>query len=455
MPHWADGGAPTRRAVIAGAAVLPLLRAVPAAAAAARPILLRDADWVLTMRDGEKPLPRASVLIQNGVIAGVGANVYAAGAEEIDARGTIVLPGFVDTHWHLWNSFARGLAVGRRFTPVMTRYAPRWTPADSALGVQLGLAEAVNSGITTVHDWAHNVLSPAHAEAELAALRAAGVRGRFGYGYPNALAPDRVMDLAHLETLARGVTGGLVDMGVVARGPDRSATETWQAEWRAARRLGLPISTHMASDLQAARKGGVGQLARFGGLGRDVLLVHMTAASREAMTVAARGGSPVSISPWTELEAGYGVPPVGDLAAAGLWIGLSVDNLVLSGAADMFAVMKLTADLAGGPNRQQSVAAPAAVLEWATSIGARTLGLSQQVGTLAPGYRADVIAVRADTLGTAGADPVAALTHGARPGHVDTVLIDGAIHKRGGKLTRVDAAALARRAAERARALLA
>lgn len=421
---------------------------VPARAAPPCRLLLRGANHVLTMTGA--PSRKADILIAEGRIKAVGPELPAGDADVIDLSGHVLMPGFVDTHWHMWNTAARGLWRSAKggFMPTMAAIAPHFTPADVAIGVDLALAEAVNSGITCVHNWAHNVRSPAHAEAEIAAMVRSGVRGRFAYGYAQDAGKDQPMDLRHLSTIGRKPPSDLVSIGICTRGPDRSDTGVWQAEWDAARRLGLPISTHMASDPKAAAGGGIAALAARDGLGPDVQLVHLTAASRADMDRVAQARSSVSISPWTELEVGYGVPPIPDMIAAGLLVGLSVDNMVLAGQADMFSVMRLSSDLARGLSRNQLLMEDMTALRWATTDGARSLGLAEQVGTLAAGMRADVIAVRLDALNTApAADLPSLLTHAARPDNVSLVLIDGVLHKQDGHLVRVDLPAVRARAA--------
>lgn len=420
---------------------------LPARAAAPRPLLLRGADHIITMTG--PPLTDKDLLIKDGRIAAIGYSLQPEGAEVIDMAGHILMPGLIDTHWHMWNTAARGLWRSSKggFAPTMAEIAPHFTPADVAISVELAMAEAVNSGITTVHNWAHNIRSPAHAEAEIGAMVRSAVRGRFAYGYAQTARPDQPMNLQHLASIARTAPSDLITLGICARGPDRSDGSVWQAEWDEARRLDLPISTHMASDVKAAAGQGIARLAARQGLGPDVQLVHLTAASRSDMDHVAQAGSPVSISPWTELEVGYGVPPITNMVAAGLLIGLSVDNMVLAGQADMFSVMRLATDLARGVARDQLVIEDMRALGWATSDGAKSLGLSDRVGALEPGMRADVIAIRKDALNMRpAADLPSLLTHAARPENVSMVLIDGSFHKRNGRLTRVDLPGLQSRA---------
>ena len=437
----------TRRGFLGTAVGALALGARPAWAQAAEGEVVLAGGHVVTMDPSLGDLPAGDVHIRGGEILDVAQKIEAPGVPRLDMAGRVVMPGFVDTHWHMWNTIARGLPSSRLgpFAKTMGALAKVWTPEASALSVRLALAEAVNSGITTAQNWAHNTASAESAEAELAAQRASGVRGRFAYGYPQALTPDRSIDVAALKSFVErhGGTGGLVSLGMCARGPDRSADDVWRAEWRAARDLKLPITAHVASDRAAAAKGAIAIMHRDGLLGPDVQIVHATHARAEDFSLLKQAGSPLSISPWTELEVGYGLPALPAMAASGVEMGLSVDNMVLAGRADMFDVMRLTADLAAGMAETQSALPDRRVLEWATIGGARGLGLNDAVGSLTPGKRADVIAVRADGLTTSPVGTIDfLLTHAAQPADVDLVVIDGVVHKQAGRLTRVDAAAL-------------
>lgn len=437
----------TRRGFLGTAVGALALGARPAGAQAADGEVVLAGGHVVTMDPSLGDLATGDVHIRGGAILGVAPKIEAQGVPRLDMTGRVVMPGFVDTHWHMWNTIARGLPSSRLgpFAKTMGALAKAWTPDASALGVRLALAEAVNSGITTAQNWAHNTADAEFAEAELAAQRASGVRGRFAYGYPQALASDKPIDVAALKRFVErhGGTGGLVSLGMCARGPDRSADDVWRAEWRAARDLRLPITAHVASDRAAAAKGAIAIMHRDGLLGPDVQIVHATHARPEDFSLLKQAGSPLSISPWTELEVGYGLPALPAMAASGVEMGLSVDNMVLAGRADMFDVMRLAADLASGMAETQSALPDRRVLEWATIGGARGLGLGEVVGSLTPGKRADVIAVRADGLTTSPAGTIDfLLTHAAQPADVDLVMIDGVVHKQAGRLTRVDAPAL-------------
>lgn len=124
--------------------------------------------------------------MKDGRIVAVGRNAR-GGASRIDARGMIVMPGLVDTHWHLWTTLFRSMSSS---SPATANFAlnvangVRALPCDLYHGARLALVDALNTGVTTVNDWSHNLRSPDHADANLRAHREIGLRGRFSYGTP-------------------------------------------------------------------------------------------------------------------------------------------------------------------------------------------------------------------------------------------------------------------------------
>ena len=156
---------------------------------------------VVTMDPELGDIPDGDVLVAGGRIAAVGTRLDAPGPQEIDARGMIVAPGLVDTHWHMWNTLLRSMSGGMPgedgpagYFPVTARLGRAFTDGDIYQGTLLACAEAINSGITTVHDWCHNVRGPAHAEAGLRALAESGLRARFSYGYAAGQPNNQAMD---------------------------------------------------------------------------------------------------------------------------------------------------------------------------------------------------------------------------------------------------------------------
>lgn len=431
--------------------------------------LLIRGGYVITM-DSAGDLDGGDVHVRDGVIQEIGANLDVPGAEVIDAGGKIVAPGLVDTHWHMWNTLLRGMSDGRPtpagpdhsdlaggppVPPVRGYFATcvaigrHFLPGDTYAGTRLAAAEAIDAGITTVHDWAHNVRGLDWAEAGLRALGESGLRARFSYGYETGHANDQLMaleDLASIRAAWRSYhADDRIHLGVAWRGTGgsnpamRVAPALYRAEIAAARTLGLPVTVHACGPAAAA--GQVLAYADDGLLGPDLQLVHMNNASTTEIALAAEAGVPVSVSPWTELQIGYGHPVTGELLAAGLPVGLSVDTTMLSGNADLFAVMKVTQASANGQARHEFALTARDVLRLATIDGARTLGLDAVTGSLAVGKRADVIVISVDApnLGVL-TDPARLLVTAASPRDVDLVIVDGRILKRDGVVTAVDVA---------------
>ena len=145
--------------------------------------------------------------MRDGAIVAVAPEIAATRASVIDGRGMICMPGFIDTHWHLWTSVCRAMIQlddpKRSYFPVTNAVGRHFTPEDSYRSVRLGLAEALSAGATTVHNWAHNIRSPEHADAELRAMRDMGVRGRLAYGTPQGMPDEQPMDLAGLARVKR------------------------------------------------------------------------------------------------------------------------------------------------------------------------------------------------------------------------------------------------------------
>jgi cytosine/adenosine deaminase-related metal-dependent hydrolase len=417
----------------------------PAGALPARDeFIVRDA-YVMTMDPALGDISPGHVHVRNGEIVAVGANVQAPGATVLDGRGMIVLPGMVDTHWHMWNTLLRSFAgenPREGYFPKTAAFGRLMTPDDIYHSTRLAAAEALYSGITTIHDYCHNVLSRQHCEASIRALREAGLRGRWSYGWAQGHPDSQLIDLATLEGLHRdwaSLSGeGLLSLGLGWRGMFRPSgplpPEIYRREFETARNLGIPLSVHAGSAESAT--GQIGALAKENLLGRDVQLVHALSASPAELRMIAQGGSTVSISPKTEMRIGYGMPKVSQLLDAGITVGISVDNLVLAGSANFFGLLGLVRDLEKGRTHDEFKISARRVLELGTIEGARSLGIDQRVGSLKPGKRADLILVstRRVNMGVF-TDPAQLIVEAAQPENVDTVVADGRILKRGGELT--------------------
>ena len=414
--------------------------------------------YVLTMDPALGDLPTGDVHVRNGEIVAVGASLAAPGAPAIDAAGMIALPGFVDTHWHMWEGSVRGL-IGdgdMDYFPVMSRIGPHFLPEDHYRGLRLGLAEAIHSGITTVHNWSHNLISGAYADAELRAMAESGIRGRFSYGYSRTLQkePARLTDFADVARVQRDFFSArsdkLLTMGFASRGPADTPPETYRREWEAARSLGLPITQHASrSREEVARVRVIEVLWKDKLLGPDVQLVHTYQATADERKMMADTGTHVTVAPFTASRLASGFPQLAELFRAGVSVGLSVDTTTVGGNADMFVIMRLALNLHHLHAMDVLEVQPRRVLELATIDGARNLGIADRVGSLTPGKRADMILVHTTDLNTAPlSNPVNLIVQSAQPSNIDTVIIDGRILKRNRELMAIDTAQVVREATE-------
>jgi cytosine/adenosine deaminase-related metal-dependent hydrolase len=436
---------PKRTLAQAGSA--PVSRAAdrPAATLPTRGEFVVRGAHVLTMDPAIADLPVGDVHVRDGAIVAVAANVSAPGAEVIDGKGMICMPGFVDTHFHLWTSLLRPVmrqdTPARGYFPVTAKLGPHYTPEDSYRSVRLGLAEALAAGITTTQNWAHNVRSPAHADAEMSAMRDAGMRGRFAYGSPLGDPNDKPMDLADLARAKRDWVGkdGMLTLGICSRnvGNDPNPTrgtvtmEMAKKEWGGARDLGLPITLHTSGPR-------VTKLLEDNGLlGPDLQLVHPLGLSAEDIATLAKRGVHYSSSPTGELRR-TGNNQVAELLQAGIVTSLSIDHNTTYNV-DCFVCMRMLYTLNWHNSHKPFRLTTKRLVQLFTIDGAKDLGFADKIGSLTPGKRADLLLLRTTDINMSqigdAYDAVVAL---AQPINIDTVVVDGRILRRGNKFTGMD-----------------
>jgi cytosine/adenosine deaminase-related metal-dependent hydrolase len=403
------------------------------------------------------------VHVRDGVIAAVAPSIATTSGTALDGRGMICMPGFVDTHWHLWTSALRPLMrvdePARGYFPVSTRLGAVYTPQDSYANVRLGLAQALSAGGTTVHNWAHNVRSPAHADAELRAQRDMGVRGRFSYGPAQGMPNEEPMDLAGVAKIQREwmPNDGMLTLGICSRNIGASQTalrgqvslDMARQEWGGARKLGLPITLHTSGPSP------VKLLEDAGLLGPDVQLVHPLLTTAEERKILKDRGVSYSIAPIGESgrPAKAGVIQLGEMLEAGVKVSISTD---LTGTfdCDYFSCMRILYQLHSHRIGARIPLTAKRLVQLATYDGAVDLGIADRTGSLTPGKRADLILVRTGDINLAPiGDPYEALVMLGQPRNVDTVIVDGRILRRAGEFTALDYAQVLKEAADCAASL--
>jgi 5-methylthioadenosine/S-adenosylhomocysteine deaminase len=452
----------------ASAAVSPAVSDLPA-----RGNVLIRGGHVMSMEPGQADIPAGDVHLDNGAIIDIGTGLDAPGAEVIDARGFIVIPGLIDTHWHMWTTLLRNMAgddAKHGYFPMTTALGKVFTPRDMYCGTLLSAAEALHSGITTMHDWCHNIMTREHAEEDLHALREAGVRARFSYGPARSTPLTQPIPLADLErmhgTWPSLSNDGLLTLGLAWRGVQalqRDASgkpelrplspDMYRVEYEAARRMGLPISVHLGAT--RPDQGHIAQILKLGLSLEDMQFIHAIYIAPEEMDlIAAARGASVSISPASEMRIGFGLPKVAEFLDRKVNLSLSVDTTPLTGNADMFGIMKLVQNLENGRSESEFKLPARRLVELATIEGARALGLADSTGSLKKGKRADLIMVSTRDINIGPfTEPATMLVDSAQGWNVDTVIVDGRILKRGGKLTAIDTGGLMEQAAAATKAI--
>ena len=419
---------------------------------------------VVTVDPALGDLPGGELLIDGGTIVAVGANLGVSDAEIIDASDCLVLPGLIDTHRHTWQSLFRNIAsdwtLAHYFTGLHGTLSGLYRPADTYAANLLGALEALDSGITTLLDWSHNLNTPEHSDAALDALVETRMRAVFAHGgghrhwQPVSALPHPAEDVRRLREGRLSADDALVTLCLAPRGNQFATMAVTEEDWRLAGELALRISCH-AGDGEWGRNRPVAELAAAGLLGPTITFVHCNSLADDELAMMAQEGVSASIAPDVEMQMGHGWPATGRLLAAGIRPSLSID-VCCSNGGHLFGTMRATigtergfanerARERGEPSVSQMELLCRDVLEFATIEGARACGLDAKVGSLSPGKRADVIVVRADSLGmTPMNNPVGAFVYNAHPGLVDTVLVDGAVVKRAGVLVGVDVARVRR-----------
>ncbi len=418
--------------------------------------ILLKGGHVITVDPKLGDLPGGDVLIEGGTIAQVGKDL-SADAEVIDATGNIVIPGFVDSHRHTWETAIRNCApdatLDDYFVEVLDSFAPLYRPEDVYASNLAGALECINAGITTLLDWSHINNTPDHPDAGVRGLQDAGIRAVYAYGSANTSLVDYWFgstiaiprdDVARIRSTYFSSDGGLLTMALATRGPGFCKDEVVREEWGTARDLGIPITLHIAMGKLAGKWAMVKQLEALGLLGADTTYIHSCYFSDEEWELVAKSKGTISIAPQVEMQMGHGWPPVAKARSYGLRPSLSID-VVTTVPGDMFTEMRCAFAAERWRSNDsvweseeplpENALTARDLLTMATLDGAHVVGLEDRTGSLTPGKQADVVVIDGHGPGIAPVvDPVGAVVLSADTANVDTVIVGGKVQKRGGKL---------------------
>jgi cytosine/adenosine deaminase-related metal-dependent hydrolase len=423
---------------------------------------------VVTMDDDGTEFAQGWVLVDGGFVAAVGGGAPPDAHSQVDLGGAVVTPGLVNTHHHLYQTLTRARAQeADLFTWLKTLY-PVWARLDAEAeyaAARTGLAELALSGCSTVFD--HHYVFPRgesgliEAEVQAASelgLRIVASRGSMDLGESDGgLPPDSLVEepdavLADTERLVGRLhdprPGARVQIAVAPCSPFSVTGTLMEASAELARRLGVPLHTHLAEtveeeayclELYGCRP--VEYLDRLGWLAEDVWCAHCVHLSADDVARFGRSGTGVAHCPTSNLRLGAGVAPVRELLGTRVRVGLGVDGSASNERSDLVLEVKealLVARGRGGP----AALTVREALRLATRGGSAVLR-REDIGSIEPGRCADLAVWRTDGLELAGAEDVVAGLVLSGPHRVDRLYVGGEEVVRDGRLVHADEEAIA------------
>lgn len=426
-------------------------------------ILIRNAAAVVTMNSTREEIAGGDVLIRGGVIAAVGSNLAAPGAEAVEAKGCVVTPGLVNTHHHLYQSLTRAVPGGQDallFGWLKTLY-PIWAsfgPEEMFVSTQVGLAELALSGCTLTSDHLYLFPNGARLDDTIAAAAEVGLRfhptrGAMSIGESaGGLPPDSLVEreAAILDDMIRVVDahhdphdGAMVRVGLAPCSPFSVSRDLMRDAALLARDKRVMLHTHLAENDEdiaySLAKFGCrpGQYAEdLGWTGDDVWHAHCVKLDEGEINLFARSQTGVAHCPCSNCRLGSGIAPVRQMRDAGVKLGLGVDGSASNDAGNLILEARQTMLLQRVARGADAMSAREA-LEIATLGGARVLG-RPDVGALEVGKRADIAIWDLSGIEAAGSwDPVASLIL-CGPTRVRDLFVEGRQVVRSGLMATID-----------------
>jgi 5-methylthioadenosine/S-adenosylhomocysteine deaminase len=405
-------------------------------------------------------------MVQGDTIAAVGSGYPSVGKgtliakQTIDAKGALILPGFINGHTHVPMTLLRGLHDDVTLDDWLHKYifpaeAKNVTEEFVRWGTRLAAAEQIRGGITTFADMYY------FEDAVAEETKAAGMRGVLGETFIDFPAPDNKTNAATLEYtekfLKRWQGDPLIHAAPAPHSIYTCSQKTLQDAAALARKYHAPILIHVAEmkkelDDSRAQNGmtPVQYLDKIGILGPDVVAAHCIFVDETDRKILAQRKTGCVHNPSSNMMLASGVSPVPELRAAGVAVGLGTDGPAGSNNdLDLMEEMDLAAKLAKITKMDPLALNAKAVVEMATIDGARALHLEKEIGSLEAGKKADLILIGLDAPNAVPMyDIYAQLAYALKGSDVETVVIGGRIVMRDKKLLAVDQPAAIAKARE-------
>jgi 5-methylthioadenosine/S-adenosylhomocysteine deaminase len=406
-----------------------------------RSLLLRERD--LLVRGN-----RIKAIEPTGTLGDVG-NI-----DVIPGSGMLAIPGLINTHAHVSMGIFRGLAedvdISTWFNEYIWPLESNLTAADVFWGMQLGLAEMIEGGVTAVAD--HYF----HMDRAVDAVDRAGTRAALGWAVFGNQGAEGVERTASFAEEFNGAAAGRITTWLAPHAPYTCDQEFLRAVVRKAERLDLGIHIHAAetvdqtrASLEAHDRTPIQILADAGVLDRPTILAHCCGATPEDIELMAKKPCGVAHAPKTYLKLAMGAAPVVSMRDAGVPVGLATDGPVSNNTLDVFESLRLAALVQKHDSGDPQKLTIGEALTMATRDSARVYGLPDDLGHLAPGFLADIVLVDlSDPHNQPPHDPAANLVYSVQASDVQTVICDGEVLMRDRKLLTLDKAEIIARVGE-------
>lgn len=424
------------------------------------------------------PLWDVAIAVKNGCIAAIGTCEeivagYEAG-QTWDAGGKVVLPGFINTHNHLFQTFMRGLGKDAPFMEWMAHSVqlimPHLDDESIYLAAMMGCLEAIRTGTTTMVDFMYANIRPCLADAVVQAFEDSGIRGVLARGMTDV---DRFPASPKRPASWEPVKESLADIDrLVSKYRNRprlsfiaAPSVIWAmtrqglaaaAEYAKAHNMVLTMHLLETPDddkfcLEQYGMRTTAFLEEIGVLEADFLAVHTVQVQPEDMERFERFDVRISHNPVANMILGTGVAPVCEFVRHGICVSLGTDGAASNDSQNLLEVMKTAALLQKVHTRDTAALSANEVFSMATLQGAAALSMEDQIGSLEPGKRADFILVDYEKSNTTPCyEPVASLVYSGSEGNLAAVFVEGRLVYETGRFTHLDEAAIVRRAQDKA-----
>ena len=419
-------------------------------------ILIKNAR-IISMDSNLGDFENADILIHHDKIVELSNNINTDDALLIDASDYLIVPGFINTHIHTWQTGLRGIASDWTLTDYLDSIhkglASFYKPEDMYIANYIGALYQINTGSTTIVDWCHNNPTPDHTDEAIRGLYDSNIRAIFLHGSPKhepkigaphySEIPMPRDEIARLKNGIFSSDDNLLNLGMAVLGPQQSTLDVCKKDFQLAKDLDLIISMHIGGKFLTPN--GFDVLRDLKLLNKKTNIVHANNISNEMLDLLIDSDVTFSITPEEELQMGFGNPLTKRLIErnGNFAFGSDIES-AMSG--DMLNVIRFALQAVRHEytleNYQINNEPPSIMqvktreaFQWATIDAAKMLGIDDKVGSITPGKKADLVMFKTNKINFMPMhDPISSILFHSNSNDIDTVMVNGKILKQHGQL---------------------